>query len=152
MWFGFRLYGYIAFAGQEVEGESVLAEMLRSANFDPDEVARQRDISLSDGQKGADGPAHMRENAQQHIADDQKLISEMTANAETQRQKIYDQIERRLENSITGRLTVVDPETAMQYKVSAFGDYHCLTNDGYFYATDSPARLAPNLRAMVALP
>ena len=36
LWIVYRLYGYIAFAGREQEGEKVLSQILRSWNFHPD--------------------------------------------------------------------------------------------------------------------
>ena len=141
MWFVYRLYGYIAFAGREQDGEKVLEQMLQSAKFDPSWEARQ----------GNESSRQVRENAQQNIAEDQRQTSEMIANANEQRQKFYAQIDRKRENSILGRLDIADPETGTVYKISGFGDFHYLSNDGYFYSTNSPDAPGSNLREMIAL-
>jgi hypothetical protein len=51
-----------------------------------------------------------------------------------------------------GTLDVVDPQTGIQYKVSNFGDYHYMSNEGYIYSTNSPNTPPPNLREMITLP
>ena len=133
-------------------GEKVLGEIRTSARFNPDWESRPWDALNAAAQQDMDRLRQIRERAEQNIADDQKQISEMTANADEQRQKFYDQIDRKRQNSVVGKLSVVDPETGTQYRVSAFGDYHYLTDDGYFYTTNSAGRPGSNLRAMVALP
>jgi hypothetical protein len=69
-----------------------------------------------------------------------------------QRNKVYDEIDRRRENAILGTVDVVDPESGKQYKISNYGDYHYMSNSGAIYSTYSPDTPPPDLREMIALP
>jgi hypothetical protein len=151
MWFVYRLYGYIAFAGREQDGERVLAQMIQSSKFNPDWEARQKDATNAAAPRDDESFQQIRERAQQNIAEDQRQASEIIAKANEQRQKIYAQIDRKRENSVVGRLDVVDPETGTQYEISGFGDYHYLSNDGYLYSAKSPGAPDSELRETIAL-
>jgi hypothetical protein len=151
MWFVYRLYGYIAFAGREQDGEKVLAQMIQSSKFNPDWEARQKDAANAAAPRDDENFQQIRERAHQNIAEDQRQTTEMIANANERRQRIYAQIDRKRENSIVGRLDVVDPETGTQYEISGFGDYHYLSNDGCLYSANSPGEAGPTLREMIAL-
>jgi hypothetical protein len=152
LWFVYRLYGYVAAPGREQDGEKVLARMIQTSKFDPDWVARQRDAANAAMLQGNEPSERVREDAEQSIAEDQRQTSEMIANADQQLQRFYNQIDRQRENSVVGKLDVVDPETGKDYKVGGFGDYHYLSNDGYLYNASSPGEPESDLRAMVALP
>jgi hypothetical protein len=88
----------------------------------------------------------------QAIAEDQRQTSDTIMKGWEQRQKVYDEIDRRPENAILGTLDVIDPQTGTQYKVSNYGDYHYMSNEGYIYSTNSPGAPAPDLREMITLP
>jgi hypothetical protein len=152
LWFVYRLYGYIAAAGREQDGEKVLAQMIQTSKFDPDWLARQRDAANAAMLQGNEPSERVREDAERSIAGDQRQSHELIANADQQLQKFYDQIDLQRENSVVGKLDVVDPETGKDYKMGGFGDYHYLSNDGYLYSASSPGEPESDLRAMVALP
>lgn len=152
MWFVYRLYGYIASAGRERDGEKVLARMMESSKFDEAWGARQIDNASATALQDHEHFRQIRESAQENIVVDQRRISEMISDANERLQKIYDQIDRKRENSVIGRIDVVDPETGTQYRVSGYGDYHSLSNDGYLYSTNSTGASGSNLREMIALP
>ena len=152
MWFVYRLYGYVAAPGREQDGEKVLAQMIQTSKFDPDWVARQRDAANAAVLQGNEPSERVREDAEQSIAEDQRQTSEMIADADQQLRKFYDQIDRQRENSVVGKLDVIDRESGKNYKVGGFGDYHYLSNDGYLYNASSPGEPESDLRAMVALP
>jgi hypothetical protein len=152
LWFVYRLYGYIAAAGREQEGEKVLAQMIQSSKFDTQWEARQKDAANAAVLQSNEPSAQVREDAQQNIAEDQRQAAEMTANADQQLQRFYAQVDRQRENSVVGRLDVIDPETGRDYRVGGFGDYHYLSNDGYLHSASSPGAPESDLRAMVALP
>lgn len=152
MWAVYRLYGYLAAAGREQEGEQVIAQALRTWKFDPRWEAQQQGIANSAVQQDNARSQQIRSRAMQAIADDQRQTSETIMKGWEQRQKVYDEISRRQENAILGTLDVVDPQTGTQYKVSNFGDYHYMSNEGYIYSTNSPNAPAPNLREMITLP
>jgi hypothetical protein len=152
MWFVYRLYGYVAAPGREQDGEKVLAQMIQTSKFDPDWVARQRDAANAAVLQGNEPSERVREDAEQSIAEDQRQTSEMIADADQQLRKFYDQIDRQRENSVVGKLDVIDRESGKNYKVGGFGDYHYLSNDGYLYDASSPGEPESDLRAMVALP
>ena len=88
----------------------------------------------------------------QAIAEDQRQTSDTIMKGWEQRQKVYDEIDRRRENAILGTLDVIYPQTGTQYKVSIYGDYHYMSNEGYIYSTNSPDAPAPDLREMITLP
>lgn len=152
MWSVYRLYGYLAAAGREQEGEQVIAQALRSWKFNQRWQAQQQGIANTTVQQDNARSQQIQTRAQQAIAEDQRQTSNTIMNGWEQRQKVYDEISRRQENAILGTLDVVDPQTGMQYKVSNFGDYHYMSNEGYIYSTNSPSAPAPNLREMITLP
>jgi hypothetical protein len=152
MWGVYRLYGYLAPAGREQEGEKVIAEALRSWTFNPQWQAQQRSMANAAVQQDNLRSQQIRSRALQAIAEDQRQTSETITKGWEQRQKVYDEISRRRENAILGTLDVVDPQTGTQYKVSNFGDYHYMSNEGYIYSTNSPDSPGPNLRELITLP
>jgi hypothetical protein len=152
MWGVYRLYGYLAPAGREQEGEQVIAQTLRSWKFNSRWEAQQQGIANSAVQQDNALSQQIRSRAMQAIAEDQRQTSETIMKGWEQRQKVYDEISRRQENAILGTLDVIDPQTGIQYKVSNFGDYHYMSNEGYIYSTNSPNAPAPNLREMITLP
>lgn len=152
MWTVYRLYGYLAAAGREQEAEQVVLQALQTWKFDPRWEAQQHNIANSAVQQDNARSQQIRARAQQAIAEDQRQTSETIMKGWEQRQKVYDEISRRQENAILGTLDVVDPQTGVQYKVSNFGDYHYMSNEGYIYSTNSANAPAPNLREMITLP
>jgi hypothetical protein len=76
----------------------------------------------------------------------------MIAKSSEQRQKIYDQLERKRQNSILGSLEITDPQTGAQYKVSDFSDYHYLSGDGYIYSANSREQSGRDLKDLLAIP
>jgi hypothetical protein len=151
VWLVDRLYGYIAFAGREQEGEKVLAQMLQTSKFNPDWEARQKDPANGVAQRDNDAFQQIRERALQNIADDRRQSSEMIATANENRRKMFAQIDRERENSALAGLDLVDPESGAQYRISGFGDYHHLSIDGYVYTMASSDAPRLNLREMIAL-
>jgi hypothetical protein len=152
MWGVYRLYGYLAAAGREQDGEQVIAQALRSWKFDPRWEAQQQGIANSAVQQDNARSQQIRSRAMQAIAEDQRQTSETIMKGWEQRQKVYDEISRRRENATLGTLDVIDPQTGIRYKVSNFGDYHYMSNEGYIYSTNSPGSPPPNLREMITLP
>jgi hypothetical protein len=152
MWVVYRLYGYLAPAGREQEGEAVIAQALGSFKFNPQWEAQQRGISNAAVQQDNMRSQQIRSRALQAIAEDQRHTNETITKGWEQRQKVYDEVSRRRENAILGTLDVIDPQTGTQYKVSNFGDYHYMSNEGYIYSTNSPNSPGPNLREMITLP
>jgi hypothetical protein len=152
LWLVYRLYGYIAFAGREREGENVLDEMIESWKFTPEWQALQKSIANPVQQPDSARAQEIRERAQADIIDDQRQISEMTARETEQRQKMFEQIDRKRATAVLGTLEVVDRETGTQYKLNDFSDYHYLSNDGRIPATASPGAPGASVREMIALP
>ncbi|MGZ4821492.1 MAG: hypothetical protein ACXVZM_07785 [Terriglobales bacterium] len=152
MWVMYRLYGYLAAAGRERDGEQAMAQALRSMKFNPQWEAQQRGIANAAVQQDNIRSQQIRSRAQQAIAEDQRQTSQTIMKGWEQRQKVYDEISRRRENAILGTLDVIDPQTGTQYKVSNFGDYHYMSNEGYIYSTNSPNSPGPNMREMITLP
>jgi len=152
MWAVYRLYGYLVAPGREQEAEEALETALQSWKFNPQWEAQQRGIVNSAVQQDNMRSQQIQRRALQGIAEDQRQTSETIMKGWEQRQKVYDEISRRQENAILGTLDVVDPQTGMRYKVSNFGDYHYMSNDGYIYSTNSASTPPPNLREMITLP
>lgn len=152
MWAVYRLYGYLAATGREQDGEKAIAQALRSWKFNPQWQAQQRGVANAAVQQDNMRSQQIQSRALKAIAEDQRQTSETITKGWEQRQKVYDEISRRRENAILGTLDVIDPQTGTQYKVSNFGDYHYMSNEGYIYSTNSPNSPGPNLREMITLP
>lgn len=152
IWFAYRLYGYLVAAGREKDGEKVLAEAAQNWKFNPQWLAMQRNTANNAVMQDNIRSQQLRQRAMQAIADDQRQTSDMIMKGWEQRNKVYDEIERRRENAILGTVDVVDPETGRQYKISDYGDYHYMSNSGTIISTNSPDTPPPDLRQMITLP
>jgi hypothetical protein len=152
MWFVYRLYGYMVFAGREQEGENVLMQLIQTWKFTPEWEKLQKDAGIAAAQPDSAQAEEIRERAQAAIVDDQRQISEMIARDTEQRRRLYDQRERNLQSSILGTLDIVDPDTKAQFKLNDFNDFHYLSNDGRVYNANSRDAAAPSVREMIALP
>jgi hypothetical protein len=97
----------------------------------------QKDAAIPVVQPETDSSQQIRERAQQAIIDDQRQIGEMNGRSVEQRQKIYDQIDRKRQASALGSIDIVDPETGVPYKLIDFADYRYLGGDGYIYSENS---------------
>ena len=152
MWFVYRIFGYIALAGREQDGELVLAQMLQSWKLTPEWRALQKDSLSGTVLLDTERSQQMRERAIQAITEDQRQTAEMIKKNSELREKSYDVIDRKRESSILGRLDIADPETRTQYRVNSFGDYHYLSNEGYVYNANLPGAPSSVLRELIALP
>ena len=152
IWLVYRLYGYISDAAHELDAEKVVTQAMQTWKFNPQWEAQQRGIANNAVQQDNMRSQQIRQRAMQAIAEDQRQTSETIMKGWEDRQKVYDEISRRRENAILGTLDVVDPQTGARYKVSNFGDYHYMSNDGYIFSTNTPGAPAPNLRQMITLP
>jgi hypothetical protein len=152
MWFVYRLYGYMAFAGREQEGENVLMQLIQSWKFTPEWEKLQKETGIPAAQPDSTQAQEARERAQAAIVDDQRQISEMIARDTEQRRRLYDQRERNLRAAVLGTLDIVDPDTRAQYKLNDFNDFHYLSNDGLVYNASSPDAAGTSVREMIALP
>jgi hypothetical protein len=152
LWLVYRLYGYIAIAGREQEGENILGQLIETWKFTPEWEALQKGVVNPVQQPDSPRAQEIRERAQADILEDQKQISEMTVRSAEQRQRMFEQIDRRRATSVLGTLEVVDRETGMQYKLSDFSDYHFLSNDGHIGGAASAGAPGSSVREMIALP
>lgn len=152
MWVVYRLYGYLAPAGRETEAEQVLAQAVQTWKFNPQWEAQQRSTANAAVMQDNMRSQQIRNRAMQAIAEDQRQTSETIMKGWEQRQQVYDEISRRRENAILGTLDVIDPQTGTQYKVSNYGDYHYMSNEGYIYSTNTSINPGVNLREMITLP
>jgi hypothetical protein len=152
LWVVYRLYGYLAPAARQGDGEKVITQAVQSWKFNPQWEAQQRGVADAALQQDNQRSQQIQSRARQAIADDQGETSEIITKGYEDRQKVYDEISRKRENSILGTMDVVDPETGAQYKVSNFGDYHYMSNDGYIISTNSAYSPGPDLRDLVTLP
>jgi len=152
LWAVYRLYGYLAPAGREKEAEQVLTQAIQTWKFNPQWEAQQRSTANAAVMQDNMRSQQIRNRALQAIAEDQRQTSETIMKGWEQRQQVYDEISRRRENAILGTLDVIDPQTGTQYKVSNYGDYHYMSNEGYIYSTNTSINPGPNLREMITLP
>jgi hypothetical protein len=152
IWFAYRLYGYLVVAGREKDAEKALAEAGQDWKFNPQWLAQQKNTADAAVMQDNIRSQQLRQRAQQAIAEDQRQTSDMIMKGWEQRNKVYDEIDRRRENAILGTVDVVDPESGKQYKISNYGDYHYMSNSGAIYSTYSPDTPPPDLREMIALP
>ena len=152
MWAVYRLYGYIAAPGRQDDAVKVVTEAVTSWKFNPQWEAQQRSTANAAVQQDNLRSQQIQSRARAAIAEDQRQTSEIITKGWEQRQKVYDEISRKRENAILGTLDVVDPQTGSSYKVSNYGDYHYLSNEGYIYSTNSANSPGPNLRELITLP
>ena len=152
IWFAYRLYGYLVVAGREKDAEKVLTEAYQNWKFSPQWLAQQQNTANAAVMQDNLRSQQIRQRAMQAIAEDQRQTSDMIMKGWEQRNKVYDEIDRRRENAILGTVDVVDPESGKQYKISNYGDYHYMSNSGTIYSTYSPDTPPPDLRRMIALP
>lgn len=152
IWFAYRLYGYLVVAGREKDAEKALAEAGQDWKFNPQWLAQQKNTADAAVMQDNIRSQQLRQRAQQAIAEDQRQTSNMIMKGWEQRNKVYDEIDRRRENAILGTVDVVDPESGKQYKISNYDDYHYMSNSGAIYSTYSPDTPPPDLREMIALP
>ena len=153
IWFAYRLYGYLVVAGREKDAEKVLAEAGQNWKFNPQWLAQQRSTANNAVMQDNIRSQQLRQRVQQAIAEDQRQTSDMIMKGWEQRNKFYDEIDRRRENAILGTVDVVDPETGRHYKISNYGDYHYMSNSGTIYQHEfagyASARFARNDHAAV---
>ena len=152
MWVVYRLYGFMAPAARQEEAIKVVTEALQSWKFNPQWEAQQRGTANAAVQQDNMRSQQIRSRALAAIAEDQRQTSETITRGYEQRQKVYDEISRKRENAILGTLDVVDPQTGHSYKVSNYGDYHYMSNEGYIYSTNSANSPGPDLRELITLP
>lgn len=152
MWFVYRLFGYIASAGREQEGENVLMQLVQTWKFTPDWEKLRKDAGILTAQPDSTEAQETRERAQAAIVDDQRQITEMLARDAEQRRRNYDQRERNLHAAVLGTLDIVDPDTRAQYKLNDFNDFHYLSADGLVYSANRPDPARTSVREMIALP
>jgi hypothetical protein len=151
MWLVYRLYGYVAFAGREQDGENVLEHMIDSWQFTPEWEALQKSVTNPAVPPDNVRAEEIRERAQADIAEDQKQISDMAAKDAEQRQKSFDQIDSKRATAVLGSLDVVDRETGTVYKLNEFSDYHYLSNDAQIGAGGT-GRPGSSVRELLAVP
>jgi hypothetical protein len=152
MWFVYRLYGYVALAGREQDGEKVLTQILQTLKFNSKWQELKK--STADPTVEQDNPfsQQIQQRAEEDIIDDQRQITEMIARSYEQRKRVYDAIDHKLENAVLGTVEIEDRENGTRYKISDFGDYHYMSNDGYIYSANAPGASESSLRELLTLP
>jgi hypothetical protein len=151
MWFVYRLYGYVALAGREQDGEKVLTQVLQTLKFNSKWQELKK--AMTDPAVEQENPfsQQIQQRAEEAIIDDQRQISEMVARSYEQRKRVFDAIDHKLENAVLGTVEVVDRENGTRYKISDFGDYHFMTNDAYIYSANAPGSSESSLRELLAM-
>jgi hypothetical protein len=152
MWFVYRLYGYVALAGREQDGEKVLTQILQTLKFNSKWQELKK--STKDPAVDQENPLsqQIRQRAEEDIIDDQRQTSEMIARSYEQRKRVFDAVDHKLENAVLGTMEVIDRENGTRYKISDFGDYHFISNDAYIYSTNVPGASETRLRELITLP
>jgi hypothetical protein len=152
MWFVYRLYGYVALAGREQDGEKVMTEILQNLKFNSKWQALKK--STADPSVQPDNPLfhEIQQRAEEDIIDDQRQTAEMTARSYEQRKRVYDAVDHKLENAVLGTVEIVDRENGTRYKISDFDDFHFVSPDGYIYSANAPGASEQTLREMLTLP
>ena len=152
MWFVYRLYGYVALAGREQDGEKVMTQILQTLKFNSKWQALKK--STADPSAEPDNPLshEIQQRAEEDIIDDQRQTAEMTARSYEQRKRVYDAVDHKLETAVLGTVEVVDRENGTRYKISDFDDFHFVSTDGYIYSANAPGASEETLREMLTLP
>lgn len=152
MWFAFRLYGYVALAGREQDGEKVLTQILQTLKFNS-KWQELKKSAVDPAQEPVDPfSQQIQQRAEEDIIDDQRQISEMNARSYEQRKRVFDAIDHKLENAVLGTLEIEDRENGTRYKISDFSDYHFMSNDAYIYNANSPGASEATLRELITMP
>jgi hypothetical protein len=146
------LYGYVALAGREQDGEKVLTQILQTLKFNSKWQELKK--STKDPAVDQENPLsqQIRQRAEEDIIDDQRQTSEMIARSYEQRKRVFDAVDHKLENAVLGTMEVIDRENGTRYKISDFGDYHFISNDAYIYSTNVPGASETRLRELITLP
>ena len=152
MWFLYRLYGYVALAGREQDGEKVTTEILQTLKFNSKWQALKKSAAAPEVEQ--DNPLfhEIQQRAEEDIIDDQRQTAEMTARSYEQRKRVYDAVDHKLETAVLGTVEVVDRENGIRYKISDFDDFHFMSTDGYLYSANTPGASETTLREMLTLP
>jgi hypothetical protein len=152
MWFVYRLYGFVALAGREQDGEKIMTQVLQTLKFNSKWQALKK--TTSDPSVEAENPlAHeIQQRAEEDIIDDQRQTTEMNARSYEQRKRVYDAVDHKLENAVLGSVDIVDRENGTHYKISEFDDFHFVSTDGYIYRASAPGASEQTLREMLTLP
>jgi hypothetical protein len=149
MWFIYRLYGYVALAGREQDGEKVLTQILQTLKFNSKWQELKKSMTDPAVEEESPFSQQIQQRAEEDIIDDQRQISEMVARSSEQRKRVFDAIDHKLENAVLGTVEVIDRENGTRYKISDFGDYHFMTNDAYIYSATASET---SLRELLTMP
>ncbi len=152
LWYVYRLYGYLAPLDRQQEAETVCQQAVQSWRINPEWQAREQQIANAAVQQDNARSQQIRARAMQAIQEDQRHISDTIVKGYEQRSKVYDEISRRRENAILGKIDVVDPESGAQYKVDNYSDYHWMNNQQYILGTSTHTSPGPDWRELVTLP
>lgn len=152
LWYVYRIYGYLAPAPRQQDAEKVVAQAMQSWQLNPEWQARESATANAAVQQDNMRSQQIQSRARQAIAEDQRQTSEIITKGYEQRQKVYDEISRKRENAILGRVDVVDPETGTRYKVDNYSDYHWMNNERYIAGTNTANSPGPGWRELVTLP
>lgn len=152
MWFVYRLYGFVALAGREQDGEKIMTQILQTLKFNSKWQALKK--TTADPSVEAEDPLshEIQQRAEEDIIDDQRQTTEMTARSYEQRKRVYDAVDHKLENAVLGTVEIVDRENGTHYKISDFDDFHFVSTDGYIYSPNSPGASEQTLRELLTLP
>jgi hypothetical protein len=152
MWFVYRLYGFVALAGREQDGEKIMTQILQTLKFNSKWQALRK--TTADPTVEAENPLshEIQQRAEEDIIDDQRQTTEMTARSYEQRKRVYDAVDHKLQNAVLGTVEIVDRENGTHYKISEFDDFHFVSTDGYLYSPNAPGASEQMLREMLTLP
>jgi hypothetical protein len=152
IWEVYRLYGYLAPAASEQDAQKVVQQTMSSWQINPQWQQQQNQTANAAVQQDNARSQAIQARARQAIAEDQRQTSETITKGWEARQKVYDEIDRKRENSILGTLDVVDPNTGTQYKVSNYSNFHWLNNEGYMAGTQTETSPGSSWRELITLP
>jgi len=152
MWFVYRLYGYVAVAGREQDGEKVMTQILQTLKFNSKWQALKKTATDPSVEPANPLVHEIQQRAEEDIIDDQRQTAEMTAMSYEQRKRAYDAVDHKLENAVLGTVEIVDRENGFRYKISDFDDFHFVSTDGYLYSANTPGASEETLREMLTLP
>lgn len=152
MWFVYRLYGYVALAGREQEGDKILTEILQTLKFNSKWQELKKVTSDPTVEEENPFSQQIQQRAEEDIIDDQRQISEMIARSYEQRKRVFDAVDHKLESAVLGTIEIEDRENGTRYKINDFSDYHFMSNDAYIYSAKMTGVSEANLRELLALP
>jgi hypothetical protein len=137
LWYVDSLYGYLTVPEQLQHADDISRHVLNSVGIDAQWKQGEDRTAANAVQQDNARSQEIQSRARAAIADNQRQVNDMIIKGGEERSQVYDEISRKRENAILGKVDVIDPTTGNQYKVDNYSDYHWMSNQGYIRGTNT---------------